>query len=163
MIIPFIFLSDQSQVKFFVNGRNRNIKSINFLCHSITVCHSIRCWLKKLCSILLCVFCSSYKKIHDIFGSQTYMKCHFSIFDCQCTFSIICFIYMEHSTVCIKFCTVNAVFQDLTFCSIFFFIVCFCSICLGFSSILVCCSCRNCFRFCLCQNRTVTTNHECSA
>ena len=162
MVIPFIFCSDQGNVKFFINRRYRNVKSVNFICHSVTVGNRICRWLKNLCTVFLSIFCRSNKEIYDFFGIQTYMNGHFAIFDSQFTFSVVCFIYMEHGAVGIKLCCVDTIFQDITFCSIvcfstFWWFVCFCLFC----SFLLCRFCRNCLRS-FCQNRAVTADHKCS-
>ena len=65
MVIPFIFLSDQSNIKFLIDCRNRNIKSINFFTHAITVGNGISRRLKKFCAIFFCIFCCSHKQIYN--------------------------------------------------------------------------------------------------
>ena len=66
MIVPFVLLSDQSNVKFFVNGRNRNVKSINFFGISITIGYFICCRLKNLSSVFLGIICLSNKKVYNL-------------------------------------------------------------------------------------------------
>ena len=155
MIVPFVLLSDQSNIKFFINGRNRNVKSINFFGISITIGYFICCRLKNLSSVFLGIICLSNKKVYNLLWIQAYMNRHFTVFDCQCSLTVICFIYMKHGAVGIKFCTVSTVFKNFYFWSIFFFlrfILCF--ICFG-SLCLLCCFRKN--------NRTVSTDHKCSA
>ena len=135
MVIPFSFCSDKSQIKLFIQCRNRYIKSIHFLFGTIAVCHFIRSWLKKLSSIFLGILCQTWKQVQDLFGFQTDVDGHFSIFYGQCSFSFAGLIYMEHAAVGVKVCAVGAVFQNLGLCGAF----CFCglggifgaSLCLG--------------------------------
>ena len=157
MVIPFIFLSDQGKVKFFVDSLNWNVKTINLFCHSITVCDSICRRLEKFCAVFLCVLCCSYKQIYDVFGNQAYMKCHLAVFDCQSSLAIIGLVYMEHSAVCIKLCGVGAVFQN----GILGIVLLFFRICFGIIFFGICGRCRNCLGFC--QNRSKTSKHKCSA
>ncbi len=63
MVVPFAFFSDGCHVKFLINGRYRDIKSINLLCiPSLYVTVSV-VGSMKLCSVFLCILGSSRKQI----------------------------------------------------------------------------------------------------
>ena len=164
MIVPFVLLSDQSNIKFFINGRNRDIKSVNFFFISITICYFICCRLKNLSSVFLGIFCLSNKKIYDFLWIQAHMDRHLTIFDCQRSFTVICFIYMKHSTVCIKLCTVSTVFKHRILCIVLFVrCISFCIILFIIWWFWICHCCRNCLCSCLCHNRAETAKYHSSA
>ena len=55
------------------------------------------------------------EKIYNVLGWHHDVKCHFAILYRKCSTSVICFIYMKHGAVGIKFCTVSTVFKNFSF------------------------------------------------
>ena len=56
------------------------------------------------------------EQVQDLFGFQTDVDGHFSIFYGQCSFSFAGLVYMEHAAVCVKFCSISTVFQRRCCC-----------------------------------------------
>ena len=96
----------------------------------VTVSLYHRCFMKQMADILLNQrhFAGSachHHKIHI-------MDRHFPVFYCECSFSVIRFIYMKHSAVSLELCCVGSVFKltlCLFLCFLFFSRRAFCCLC----------------------------------
>ena len=88
MVVPGALLTNQSQVKFFSERRNRHIEAVDLLAQTVTVSNRVHGWLQPTGFIFLGFVRSTQIQIHDIFRGQADMKCRLAILDRQDAFSI---------------------------------------------------------------------------
>ena len=112
MVIPYALGSDQRQVEFLVQCGNRYVEGIGLLrfC-TIAEIYGLYGRLQKLCAVLLGILCQTFIQIHNVLGRHNHMNGHLSVLYGQSSLSLVKFIYMEHTAVCIEICGVNAVLQ----------------------------------------------------
>ena len=112
MVIPYALGSDQRQVEFLVQCGYRYVEGIGLLrfC-TIAEIYGLYGRLQKLCAVLLGILCQTFIQIHNVLGRHNHMNGHLSVLYGQSSLSLVKFIYMEHTAVCIEICGVNAVLQ----------------------------------------------------